>query len=198
MLESPNKFSFKVYLPNFIPAPVTEMFDSYLFAEQTLPFTKTMDLFNAQVKGYELPDLSLKSVAQVGADGERTQLQSRTMHEVFGSKQVEVEIRSIAGYLNYHIARYAYYLYATPKLNDELNATGTTIGDLTVIINSTTAFMKYKMIYKNVVWLGVTGKKFEYDTTQEQPDSFVLAFEHNGFVIEPILRNDILKSKGLL
>lgn len=197
MLNSPNKNNFKVFLPkNLLPKQVTDVFDAYLFNEQMFPYNTTLDLFESQIKGYEIPDLGLPEVKQDSGPGERTQLQGLTTHEAFGDKRVEITIRAIDGYLNYHIARYAYMLYAMPSHNPG-PATGDGIGDIVIAINTSNSMFRYNIIYKNVIWLGVTGKEFKYDETQLATDDFTLAFAHNGFEIEPYINQTIAKSKGL-
>lgn len=194
MFNSPNKYSFKVFLPDFLPSQVKEVFDAYIFSEQTFVYTKTHDLFESQIKGFEIPDLGLQLAEQTTASGIASQLQSRNTFDQYGDKRVEVTIKAISGYLNYNIARYAYLIYSSAKLSD--NSTGA-LDDLRIIFNDADALFKYELVYKNVVWLGVTGKAFSYDQTTQQTDDFVLAFEHNGFEVRPIINNKIATSKGL-
>ena len=194
MFNSPNKYSFKVYLPDFLPTEIKNVFDAYIFNEQTLVYNNTKDLFDSQIKGFEIPDLGLQTVDQTVANGVISQLEGKSTFDKYGDKRVEVTIKAISGYLNYNIARYAYLIYSNAKLSE--TSTGI-LDDLRVIFNDADALFKYELLYKNVVWLGVTVKTFSYDQTTQQTDDFVLAFEHNGFEVRPIINDKIAASKGL-
>lgn len=197
MFNSPNKYSFKVYLPKFLPNDIADIFSQYLFNETTLPYTNIYDaLFNSQILGYEIPELGLDAVNQTKSQGDVAQLQSMTTHAQFGDNRIAVTFRATDGYLNYNLARYAYMLYGMPHLNNEPNKTGA-LGDLIIAFNTSNALFRYTIVYKQVIWLNVDGKNFKYDDTMQEPDSFALTFAHNGFEILPGINQKIAQSKGL-
>jgi carbohydrate-selective porin OprB len=197
IFNSPNKYSFKIYLPKFIPPAIALVFNDYLFKETLLPYNNVHDaLFESQIMGYDIPELGITSVNQVTGKGDISQLQSLSTYEQFGDRRISIKFRTLDGFLNFNLARYAYYLYASPKLNDNNDKTGV-LGDIIIVFNTTESLFSYKIIYKNVIWLNVDGKSFEYDATIQEPDTFSMMFKHNGFEIIPIINETIAKSKGL-
>lgn len=198
MFNSPTKTDFKVYLPDFLPNDMNNIFSQYLFNETTIPYKDVKEaFFEGQVLSFEIPDLGIETVGQTTNDGGViTQLPPRFTHDQYGDNRFVVNIRCIDAYINYHIARYAFMIYTNPKTNEDPSATGV-IGDVIINFNGVDSLFKLKLVYRNCVWVGVDGKEFSYDQTIQRFDQFGLIFRHNGFDVIPELNKKVAKSKGL-
>lgn len=198
IFNNPNKASFKVNLPKLMPNDIGETLTKYFFNEMTLPYSDFQEgFFESQITTFSLPDLGLDPVMQdTLVRGNQVQLGSRFTHEKYGDTRFRVEFKATDAYMNYHIARYAFMIYSNPLTNADPNKTGT-LGDVIINFNLGGGLFSYKLVYKKVLWIGVDGKDFRYDTSQQTWDTFGLTFIHNGFDLIPEVNPVIAKSKGL-
>lgn len=199
MFNNPNKANFKVYLPKLMPNDINDTLTKYFFNETTLPFTDLQEgFFDAQITSFAIPDLGLDPVMQESLlRGQQVQLGSRFTSDKYGDNRLIINFKATDGYMNYHLARYAFFIYSNPLTNADPQKTGQ-MGNIIVNFNLDHALFSFKLVYKNVVWIGVDGKEFSYDTTQQNWDTFGLTFLHNGFDLIPEVNQKIARSKGLV
>ncbi|WIC41406.1 hypothetical protein MA9V1_142 [Chryseobacterium phage MA9V-1] len=199
MFNNPNKTSWKVFLPpNLLPNTLNEDLSQYFFNEATLPYRNVLEgCFEAQITGYEIPELGVEAVTQMTyPGGQVSQLPAIFTHEAYGDNRVALTFKCMDGYFNYFLARYAFLIYTNPKTNSDKNKTGQ-IGDLIITFNTQGSLFQYTVVYRQVVWVSVDGKNFSYDATQMDFDTFGMTFRHNGFDIIPGINTRIAESKGL-
>jgi len=176
-----SKFSnFSILFPRkFFYEEIEEKYDVF-FKRSPIVYQNITDYVNYTIQAISWPDIAAETVEQTFKDVIKTS-KSGWDAKRFMTRSFDITFRTTEGFLNYWIMYDQFFKYWEYGGNDRMF-----LPNLNLRIHDHMGYLVMTMIFRNVVFSGISAMELSYSSNMPEPKTFTCTFAHTDI----ILRNE--------